>query len=56
MAKTTFVWVSFSEENLKLHIYQMFRVSLQAQNMVNCCPIVLLDQFYLSSMVHVLHF
>ena len=34
MVKTTFVWVSFSEENQKLLTYQMFRGFPQAQNMV----------------------
>lgn len=35
MVKTTSVWVSFSEENQKLLIYQMFHGFLQTQNMVN---------------------
>jgi len=34
MVKTTFVWVSFLEENQKLLTYQMFRGFPQAQNMV----------------------
>uniref|UniRef100_A0A0A9GTY3 Uncharacterized protein n=1 Tax=Arundo donax TaxID=35708 RepID=A0A0A9GTY3_ARUDO len=32
MVKITFVWVSSSEENLKLLTYQMFLSFLQAQN------------------------
>jgi hypothetical protein len=35
MVKTTFAWVSFSEENQKLLTYQMFPGFLQALNMVN---------------------
>ena len=55
MERTTFVWVSFSEENLKLLIYPMFHGFLLAQKMVNLLPLLmLLDQLYfiISSVFH----
>lgn len=46
MERTTFVWVSFSEENLKLLIYPMFHGFLLAQKMVYLPLLMLLDQLH----------